>query len=196
MARQLSASCCQAVSLPPCQRPRRMVPLYSTYRLHGVNLTLAGRAGNAVCWKLGPEREDKASQGGRLYARSARPLWIRSAPLALTVQDELSSRAQEVERLRRQQVECARYEAELGPAPPPARLGRGDRRAASVACRASPRARAQRQSRAARSATAVRAATPGMATHRRRSEPRAGGCPPACMTSDPDEPPRRSRYLT
>src|SRR5215472_1561181 len=33
-----------------------------------------------------------------------------------------------------------------------------------------------------------------MATLRRRIEARAGGCPPACRTSDPDEPPGRSRY--
>jgi hypothetical protein len=47
---------------------------------------------------------------GELLVESVSPLALE---VALSVQDELAARADEAERLRRQQVDRARYEAEL-----------------------------------------------------------------------------------
>ncbi|HUZ86749.1 MAG TPA: recombinase family protein [Candidatus Baltobacterales bacterium] len=98
-------------------------------------LTICGRCGNRmtiryhmghgglvpeyVCQRAGIERAEPICQRivgadldkaiGELLVETVRPLALE---VALAVQDELDSRAEEADRLRRQQVERARYEAE------------------------------------------------------------------------------------
>ena len=61
-----------------------------------------------ICQRIVGGALDRAM--GELLVQTVRPLALE---VALAVQDELEARAQEVDRLRRQQVERARYEAEL-----------------------------------------------------------------------------------
>ena len=62
----------------------------------------------AICQRIVGGALDRAI--GELLVETVSPLALE---VALAVQDELEARAQEVDRMRRQQVECARYEAEL-----------------------------------------------------------------------------------
>src|SRR5260370_6221784 len=62
----------------------------------------------AICQRILGAALDRAI--GELLVETVSPLALE---VALSVQDELQTRAEEADRLRRQQVERARYEAEL-----------------------------------------------------------------------------------
>lgn len=79
----------------------RPVPLYVCQR-EGIE------HGHPICQRIIGRELDEAI--GRILVEAVTPL---SLEVALSVQEELNKRAEEVDRLHRQQIERARYEAEL-----------------------------------------------------------------------------------
>jgi DNA invertase Pin-like site-specific DNA recombinase len=93
--------CGERMTIRYYTRHRQLVPEYVCQR-QGIE------RGEPVCQRLvGAEIDDAV---GELLVESVTPLALE---VALAVQEELQVRADEADRLRRQQVERARYEAEL-----------------------------------------------------------------------------------